>query len=384
MLFGLLGIWVGIHLAGRLKLSPRLDAYCYRSAAPLAGFVILLSLVSVSVGFTVAIALVLVCIAFLVRNVPLRVIFWLASPYPMIRLVLHEESDFFGRLAAQSWPGGFLPDAFVLGITAIGLTVWLYPFLGSFVGIYKESGRDLFLIKRFKTKWPGIALAAAIVGYTFYLIPRPSYSETWRRNIHVDENVDLARGTTSIWLRSPEYLKEVRITHAQGDTVLSLRDFQYKVATDEPFGTDWLRWERNGSVGKSDGMTRYDLELRMHFTRRPYRLEVSYRTDSASFRNIQTPLAYSSDKDRLTFSWYSFPDTVVSIPLSFDLASADTVREQITATFDDLAYPLGLQGAQANFILRTSVHNSETMLSPSVTNSTSSSASVEGRYRTGP
>ena len=384
VLFGLFGIWIGIHLARRMKLSPRIHAYLFRSVIPLTVLTVLFSLVSVNVAFTVAVALFFVSLAFLVRNPLVRTLFWVVSPYLMVRLLFNEEVDLIARLIATAGTGGLIRDLSIYGFSVLGSSVWLFPFLTSFVGIYKDSGRDLLFVNRFKEKPIGIILAFIIIGYSLYLIPRPTYSDTWRREVRVDELIDLGRNVSSVWLRSSEYLKGVRVTHSEGDTLLNGWSFRHQVKRKEPIVTDWVRWERSEAIQERGEMSRYDLELRIHFVRRPYRLEVTYKSDSASFHDVRTPLAHTASANRMTFSWYSFPDTVVTVRVSFELASTDSVRESITTIFADLAYPLQLDGENTNFILRTRVRTSELLRTPPVTNSTSNSASTAERYQKAP
>jgi len=383
-LVALLGVWIGIHLARRMKLSPRINAYLLRSVIPLAVLTLVLSLVSVSVAFYAASALFLVSIAFLVKNPVLRTLFWAASPYLMIRLLYHEEVDFMARAVMPGAAGGLAHDLSSYGIVVLGLSAWLFPFLTSFVGIYKESGRDLLWVNRFKEKWAGGILALITIGYIIFLVPRPTYSDTWRRVVHVDEDIDLEKQTSSIWLKSSEYLKDVNVAHSAGDTVLAGWNFRHEVRLKEQIATDWLRWERSGTIQESRELKQYDLKLRMKFSRRPYRLQVTYRSDSASFQNVHAPLAHTAHTNRITFSWHSFPDTIITVPVRFELASTDSVLESITATFAELAYPLQLEGKSTNFIQRTTVRTSELLRTLSLTNSTNSSASTAERFQRAP
>jgi hypothetical protein len=77
---------------------------------------------------------------------------------------------------------------------------------------------------------------------------------------------------------------------------------------------------------------------------------------------VSSPWAYrGSDKhehesdNAKTFSWYSFPDTLIEIPITFTLGDSQRVSEKIEVIFDSLAYPLRLDKDLTYFEMSTMV-----------------------------
>jgi hypothetical protein len=52
-------------------------------------------------------------------------------------------------------------------------------------------------------------------------------------------------------------------------------------------------------------------------------------------------------------SWYSFPDSVLRIPVSFQISGMDSVRETIEVAFDGLADPMRFERELTYVIPRT-------------------------------
>jgi hypothetical protein len=50
---------------------------------------------------------------------------------------------------------------------------------------------------------------------------------------------------------------------------------------------------------------------------------------------------------------YSFPDSVIKIPIIFTITGNDTVKESTELIFDRLVYPIRIEGENINLIPRT-------------------------------
>jgi hypothetical protein len=63
---------------------------------------------------------------------------------------------------------------------------------------------------------------------------------------------------------------------------------------------------------------------------------------------------------RKVFRWYAFPDTVLTIPVTFSVRDTQRVREKVEILFDSVAYPIRLARAYTNVQYRTTITSADT------------------------
>jgi len=68
---------------------------------------------------------------------------------------------------------------------------------------------------------------------------------------------------------------------------------------------------------------------------------------------FDTPWQYRTNKSGKNIYWYSFPDSILTIPVKFSTIGNDSVKENIEVVFDKLAYPIKIAGKMTDVIPRT-------------------------------
>jgi hypothetical protein len=69
--------------------------------------------------------------------------------------------------------------------------------------------------------------------------------------------------------------------------------------------------------------------------------------------DVATPWYTRIVKGARMIQWYSFPDSILKIPVSFTTAGIDSVKERIEVTFDRLALPMTVERGMTYVIPRT-------------------------------
>jgi hypothetical protein len=95
------------------------------------------------------------------------------------------------------------------------------------------------------------------------------------------------------------------------------------------------------------------VDLTLVMARRPYTVTITYSTRNDGVPEVMTPWYTRVDKGARTIQWYSFPDSILKIPISFTTAGGDSVRERIEVTFDRLAQPMTVEREMTYVIPRT-------------------------------
>jgi hypothetical protein len=104
---------------------------------------------------------------------------------------------------------------FVLFFTLISL-----PYVYAFAAVYRDSGRDLFWLKKFRGS-AGVALAGCGAAVTaVLLLLRPVYDPLWETSVSVTQTYRLGADSGTVSLSSGEYLRGVRCVYDGRDTTL--------------------------------------------------------------------------------------------------------------------------------------------------------------------
>ena len=119
------------------------------------------------------------------------------------------------------------------------------------------------------------------------------------------------------------------------------------------FDTTWLHVSRQETKHQFGDTTHYDVELHLNAIRRPYTVAISYSINKKELRSFDTPFRFHSDGDDEMIDWYSYPDSTLTVPVSFSVIGSDSVNERIEVTFDQLAYSMECRQEMSYFIPRT-------------------------------
>lgn len=350
-----IGIWISLHLSKRLGL--RHDGYPYflRAFVFLVVFVGLSVILSAKLALYPAMALFFLSLAMLVRQPIVKAVFWLLSPHFMFRLFFTEVVEFIGRFAHSQPEITPMVNALMVISYVLFFSVWAFPFLLGFAAVYFDSKTDLLWLTRWKGRVVGIAVLAAFALTIGVLSSRESYSKEWRPSIWVEQqyNVDSTSGTLVV--RSPEYLSGTRLSFAGRDTLLSGSGTKVEFMHALPSPTSpWISVERAVSTSRRDSVLLVDLHLYLRLKHRPYKLKVGYSSQKARIYEASSPYALGSTDRSATLQWSAFPDSSLTIPISFSLSAADSMvlKENIEAVFLEEPQPVAVDTRMGLHVIR--------------------------------
>jgi len=350
-----IGIWVSLHLSKRLGL--RHDGYPYflRAVIFLVVFIGISALLSAKLAFYPAVALFLLSLAMLVRQPILKALFWLLSPHFMFRLFFTEVVEFIGRFAHSQPEITPLINAIMVIGYVLFFSVWAFPFLLGFAAVYFDAKTDLLWLSRWKGRSIGFAVAVMFLLTVGVLASRESYSKEWRPSIWVGQqyDVDSTRGTLVV--RSPEYLSGTRLSFAGKDTLLVGSDTKAEFVQALPApSSPWISVERVISTSRKDTALQVDLHLYLKLQHRPYKLKVAYSSQKGKIFDASSPYALGSTDRSATLQWAAFPDSSLTIPISFSLTAADSssLQEHIEAVFLEEPQPVSVHTRMGLHVVR--------------------------------
>ncbi len=358
-----IGIWISLHLSKRLGL--RHDGYPYflRAFVSLVVFIGISALLSAKLAFYPAMALFLLSLAMLVRQPILKALFWLLSPHFMFRLFFTEVIEFIGRIAHSQPEITPVVNAAMVTAYVLFFAVWAFPFLLGFAAVYFDSRIDLLWLSRWRGRAVGIAVAVIFLLTVGVLSSRESYSKEWRPSIWVEQIYNSDSTSGDLVVRSPEYLSETRLSFAGKDTLLLGYDTKVEFIRALPSpSAPWIGVRREISTSRRDSMLNVDLHLYLTLRHRPYKLKVSYSSQKGAMYETSSPYAMGTTERSVMLQWSTFPESSLTIPISFSLPASDSgsVKEQIEAIFLEEPQPVTVETRMGLHVIRrtTVVHQS--------------------------
>jgi hypothetical protein len=333
-LAGLMGIWLALQILPRLNLSRDPYRYHLRSIVVLTVILLLFLPLSSKAALYPATAIVLLTVSTLARHPWVKLTLWFFSPYLLYRFFFNEGFPLFART---------LPEA---SITAgIGFSVvWhlflilffslcSFPFLLGFASIYAETRSDMPWLTSFRQRWGFILVAVALGLCIFWLATLPSYSESWKQNIRVDQDFDQQTAKGAVYVRSGEYLKGASLRCEGRDT--SIHSWTREVKVMDIFSVDepWIKTERRIQKEQDSSGTMVHVLCTLRFKFAPSSAQLTYNSKKSPLKRASSVLAHTTLSRSISLRWYSFPDTVIIAPLEFTVAPDDTVYESVEATF---------------------------------------------------
>jgi hypothetical protein len=350
-----LGIWLSLRLAPRLRLRHDPYAYYLRAFAFLVLFVALASISSPKLALYPATALFLLGLAMIIRHPVLKLLLWLLSPHFMFRLFFTETFDFIARFMHAQPEITPLVNSLVILCFVLFFSVWAFPFLLGFAAVYFDSGKDLLWLKILKQRNAGIVALALFVVTVVVLLQESSYSKEWKPSIRIEENFNLDSASGSLSVRSPEYLGGTRITFAGLDTTISGKTTEVKFERSLPLPTDpWVRIVRTMQTARKDSMLTVDLVVKLIMKHRPFKVKVGYSGGKGKLVNASSPFASGLTESSISLQWAAFPDTSLTIPISFSILARDSasIREHVEASFIEEPVPVNVEASRPSSIIR--------------------------------
>ena len=359
---GLVGLWVMLRAAARMRLPSDPFVYYIRAFIMLVVLLVLMSWANAELAVYPALAMAALAIAMLVRPPVLKGLFVALSPVPMYFLLFNEYLGLFQRslthLRLPSVAASVMYNAgFILFYSLVAL-----PFVFAFAAVYRDSRVDLFWLRKFG-RVPGLLIAGAGAVVTgIILCARPVYDRLWEPNVTITQSYQLGAEQGTVKLESGEYLDGVRTRCDGRDTVLAGRLTQAMVPVAGAASVNWLALDTAETTAEraTDSTSVFTRRITLHPTLRPLTVTVSYR--SASPFTATSPWAKGSRRDLRTdstrsalFTWYALPDTPLVVPVTFTLRDSQQVSETVEVTYDTLACGLSASRPLTYFTPRTVV-----------------------------
>ncbi len=354
---GLVGIWISLQLAPKLRLSKNPARYFFRAFVFLSLFILIGSFGSTKVAFYPATALFLLSCAVFIQQPILRIILWFASAHLMFHLAFSEGLGLIAHsLAGQS-------RSLFVSIVAhlfyiLFFSLWSFPFLLGFAAIRFDSTTDYFWLKRFRRSSGFLVAGAAFLICAGALSVLPSHTDLWKQPVEVNQTLDLDTGTGSIIVKSNDYLSGTTISVAGIDSTISARTGEVMLGDLPPPEKKWLTVTRSITSIAPDASGVVELLLHIRTIYRPYTLKVSYSSPGHELVDAASPWAFSKTEHSVTFRWHSFPDTALTIPFRFTTANADSIVENIEATFAEPLLGVRVTKDHASTIYRSTIKSS--------------------------
>ena len=362
LLCGLLGLWLVFRLKRVARFTADPYPYYLRAFIVLLALIVSLSLANAELGVYPALSLLLLALALLVKPPVVKALFILLAPWPLARLVFSEYLGLLQRVLAQAMMENLMLAVLHNGAFILLFTLASLPFVYAFAAVYRSTGADLFWLKGFRGVRVLVAVAAGILLTGTYLLTRPVYSEAWQQAVRVQQHYTLGADSGSVSLSSAEYLSGIRLAYDGRDTVLSGWTLRSTLATAQPATVPWLALSDTtlpaGQPG--DTLVSFTRRLTLDSRLRPLAVSITYRSNEPF--TVSSPWAtgmrrrVEKESDRLkAYTWYSFPDSSLVVPVTFTVADTQKIRESIEVTYVGLAYPLRMERPLTYFTPRTTV-----------------------------
>jgi hypothetical protein len=357
----LIGIVVSLYLTPKLKLSHDPYQWFLRAVAWLAIFIILLSFGGVKMALYPAIALLLLSLAMIVRQPWLKFVLWILSPHFMFHLAFSEGFTLFGRMLALDTFISIRISVVLHLLYIVVFALYSFPFLLGFAAVYFDSEIDLLWLKRWRSRKGLITTVSAFIVCVVMLIFIPSYSDSWRQTISVEEVLDANNGIGTVRLKSNEYMRNTRVHVANKDTVISNWDREVLLKNFCVAQPSWLQTTHTTTVTQHDSSTTFDVLLHVSSKYRPHTLNISFSAGAHLVEDVSTPYTATITGHSVSIRWETFPDTSLLVPIHFTVVRGDSVKETIEANYIEMIEPITVVKQWTNVVSRTTIKKSENL-----------------------
>ncbi len=345
----LAGIWIVLRLASRWRLGSDPFPYFVRFFILMVGGVFGTVLINPEIGLYAAWPLFWISLAVLLRPVWVKGLLFLLAAYLPLRLVFIEPLVLIQRGFAASLYDGVirdgLTDLFFVAVFAL-LSV---PFVYGLASLYRSSGQDLFLLKRFRGVRTVGPVVAGIVVLGAYLLTLPVYDGFWMQNVRVEERYVMGEDSSTVTLKGSEGVDEISVFVNGNEQAIEPGTSIYKKNFTPPSASAWLAYDQTTAVlpdsARPDSLVRVDRVIDLDSRVRPLSIQVRYQSDQPM--TVTSPWAFGSRRrgagksDRTaTLSWYAFPEMPLRIPVRLQVRRGQSVTESVEATYDTLVAPV--------------------------------------------
>jgi hypothetical protein len=353
-----IGVWFSLRMTQKLHLSHCPYVFFKRAAIILIIFLILLGFANVKLMVEPAVGLLLISLAVLIRNPLLKLFFWALSPWWMLRLVFSEWGALFFRGAAMALPAEIPTWLMFNGVMILFLSLFILPFLFAAAAVVRDTPQISSFIPRIRSIGVLSILTTVFVIFAGYLMSQPVYDNLWYRDLRVEQRYDMNRNKKDIIIKSGEYLSDLNINYGGNTTHVNSRATELTLTPTAVFDTTMLSVDRQVQKTQSGDARIFKVDLTLRATQRPYIVSVTYNAGKDKLTSFDTHWKFRNDAGLCTISWYSFPDSVLKIPVEFEVTGSDSVRENIEVTFARLAEPMSIEGELTYLIPRTRYNTS--------------------------
>jgi hypothetical protein len=201
----------------------------------------------------------------------------------------------------------------------------------------------------------------SVIGLSTYLLAQPVYDDRWFNEVLVEQRYTLGEDSSSVTLRGSENLDGIEMSPVYGEARHTERTNFSELATIPRPRVEWVSVDQSVDRLDSDGDTvLLRRQLQLHSILRPYRMYLTYRSslpfvvESDWSHGSTLRVGHESDSMKI-FSWYSFPDTDLVVPVTFRLSKEQRVVERAEIVYDSLALDLRLRRDHTNVQYRTIV-----------------------------
>lgn len=349
ILGGFIGLWVAMKIADRWRITT--DAYVLylRAFVILSIYTIGFALSGPELALYPVSGLLFMGMAMIVRRPLLKFVLAAFAPFMILHLLFMEDLGLYLRAFAAFEDDSLLVTGAVHAGLIFVFTIVLLPFAYGFVAVCRDARLELRWLERFRSV-RGLGYTVLVFALlSGYLSTRPVYGELWQRLVRVEQEYAEGSDSSTVHVRSSEFLTGLDIRYAGKDTIITGKTTGYTPIATKPGPVQWLSVRRNDEPERdtttSDSTLTTRRDLRLQSAIRPYMVEVKYNgkgliAASSTWSEGERRGGISGTADARVFSWYSFPDTVLDIPVDLRWKKGSTLTETVTVTYDTLAYPL--------------------------------------------
>ncbi|MBI3193268.1 MAG: Zn-dependent exopeptidase M28 [Ignavibacteriae bacterium] len=353
ILGAILGICLSALLARSLPPSNCPYKHLRNSVALLFLFTIVSALASIKIALAPACALLLISVAMIVRNRFLKFFLIAVSPLWMFRFIFSEWKELIFRNVAMGLPTEFVTVALFNGMMVIVFTLYILPFLFAIAAVIRQTPEFVTTLRFAKSKWTFAFTFITFSVAAILLTNLPAYSNLWYRNIHADISYNMENKESSFKLKSSEYLDGVHVSFDNQTTTLNGRITEKELPFPSTFDSTLVLVHRTETKNTHGDTTNYTIELSLTMKKRPYRVSIGYSSgNEKEIPSISTPFVVTTRKNERRIEWYSFPETLLIIPVQFQVIGNDTVKEKISVVFSELPFGVKIEGEKVDVIPR--------------------------------
>jgi len=420
-LTALVGIWVVIRLASRWGLQSDPFPYFVRVFILMVGGVFGAVLLNPEIGLYAAWPLFWLSLAIFLRPAWMKAVAFLVAAYLPLRLVFIEPLTFLQRGFSSAVIKGFWSAALTDLLYVAGFMFLSLPFVYGLAALYRESGRDLFFLKRFRSA-RAVALPSVVaLALGGYLLTVPDYDGFWQKSVRIEQRYVMGEDSSTVRITGSEGVEDVSLEMPGGEDAIGRTDDtisggEEKLASSDAFvrsddtvgddrgamrggraamagatngttiGTtafsasypppspaDWLSYEQTTAVrpdsSRPDSLVRLDRVIDLYSPVHPLSVTVRYHSELPV--TATSPWAFGSrrrsvkaDGKSSMLTWYAYPEMPLRIPVQLRVRRGQSVMESVEATYDTLAAPLRASAPLTLFRYRTTIVRNDTLRAP--------------------